>query len=105
MTSSQVEELKAKLHEMALNFVKLYPNDPTLPTMLFDGSPIRTPRQLQAAAGITYAEAVVRMGSSNKSVFSSDAEHAVPVGIGTVLERAGAIAYRRRRKRKKRTEA
>lgn len=86
-----------------------------LPKWRFDGEEVTTPEEVAAILGITRTEAKARMDragfptarAETKDVHGAEGASALQIGVGTVkkrgpiYQRACALAYKRRKKRKK----
>lgn len=84
-----------------------------LPKWRIDGGEVETPEEVAAILGIPYSEAKARMaeeGLLRKDVHAGMGAHPVRVGIGTVAkrgtvyQRACAIAYKKRKRRRKKEQ-
>lgn len=75
-----------------------------IPKHTYVGTEVKTAEEAAAILGIPVLEAHARMeaaGLEVKDVYEGAGSHVVTQGVGTVLERANALAYRRRKTKKR----
>jgi tRNA A37 N6-isopentenylltransferase MiaA len=102
---ADIERLRGLRDQMLSELMKYQPNF-RVPVYNFDGTRIKSAEELVAATGMPLSEATERVGRypyerEVKDVHSTSAEEALPVGVGTAVERAAKLV--RRKKRKTRT--